>query len=88
MGSHTGFGGSPPFQQPKPYRMLHLVAYEKASLPQMARNTYIQYEGNMLGQYDANAEKEPPILPFDAKARETIARQFNEDDCTVHCMTN
>lgn len=46
------------------YRMLHLVALEKESLPILRSNTYLQTEGGILGQYGTNAEIEPENLPF------------------------
>ena len=48
--------------------MLYLVAREKESLPQLYENTYIQELGGMIGQYGANAVKEPEILLFDQDA--------------------
>ncbi len=65
------------------YRMLHLVAKEKESLPEMRSNTYVQTLGSMLGQYGENKEKEPPILTFDENAEACIRDIFGEKDATV-----
>ena len=65
------------------YRMVHLVAKEAESCPVMEGNTYVQSNGLMLGQYGANGLAEPPILPFDAHAEETIRTVFGETDATV-----
>ncbi len=54
------------------YRMLHLVAHQKSSLPRMDHNTYIQLAGGMLGQYGANEVSEPPMLPFEKSALDTL----------------
>ncbi len=61
------------------YRMLHLVALKKESLPKMERNTYAQHLGAMLGQYGANEQAEPAILPFDEHAAQTIAQTFGDE---------
>ena len=60
------------------YRILHLVAREKESLPQLYENTYIQDLGGMLGQYGENSEKEPEILMFDQKAEEKILDNLSD----------
>lgn len=65
------------------YRMLHLVCETPESLPLLAGNTYIQYPGGLLGQYGANAEEEPPILPFDEAAEETVRTVFGDRTATV-----
>ncbi len=66
------------------YRMLHLVAKKPESCPEMARNTYVQKLGLTLGQYGANESAEPPILPFDENAENTIAEVFGETDAKVY----
>ena len=60
------------------YRMLHLVAREKESLPQLYENTYVQDLGGMLGQYGENSVKEPDILLFDQKAEEKISDNLSD----------
>lgn len=70
------------------YRMLHLVAKETESCPEMYNNTYIQHHGNMIGQYGGNAEKEPSILLFDDKAEEKILSVFGDKDAKVYVVEN
>jgi hypothetical protein len=65
------------------YRMIHIVAKEEESLPIMRKNTYAQKKGFMLGQYGANHNAEPPILPFDEKVKNVIATTLGEPDANV-----
>ena len=64
--------------------MLHLVAKEPESLPDMARNVYVQHMGATLGQYGANQNGEPEMLVFDNKADETIARILKDAGAEVY----
>ena len=66
------------------YRMLHLVAREQESLPQLYENTYIQTTGSMLGQYGSNLVSEPEIMLFDANAEEIIREQWGDKDAKVY----
>ncbi len=66
------------------YRMVHLVALKEDSLPVMADNTYVQYVGDMLGQYGANEAAEPPIVPFDERAEDVIVNQWKDEYAAVH----
>ena len=66
------------------YRMLHLVAKEKESLPQMWENTYIQKLGHTLGQYGANNIAEPPVLSFAETAEEYITTIFSDKNAKVY----
>ncbi len=68
------------------FRMLHLVALDKESLPEMWSNTYIQTEGGMLGQYGENCEKEPEIEIFDTSAEEKIERIFKDSGAKVYIV--
>ena len=68
------------------YRMVHLVAKEASSLPQMYENTYIQFEGNPLGQYGANNVAEPPIRVFDKDVEKTLTDEFREKDPKVYII--
>ncbi|MBQ8551373.1 MAG: hypothetical protein IJ428_01010 [Clostridia bacterium] len=68
------------------YRMLHLVAEEQESCPAMYANTYVQHLGNMIGQYGANAEKEPDIEIFDERAEEKIASVFKDKEAKVYAI--
>jgi len=69
---------------PSAYRMLHLVARDAESLPEMSANTYIQDTGGMIGQYGANAEFEPEIVIFDEAADEKIERIFKDREAVVY----
>ena len=64
--------------------MVHLVAKEISSCPQMLRNTYVQHLSKTLGQYGANAEKEPDVLPFDSRAAEYIRDVFGDAGARVY----
>lgn len=66
------------------YRMVHLVAREQESCPQMYQNTYIQNLGATLGQYGANQIAEPENLVFDEQAEEKIKKIFAEENPTVY----
>ncbi len=68
------------------YRMLHLVAQKQESCPVMYENTYLQNEDKPLGQYGGNELAEPPILPFDRKADETIASIFKDQNAKVYLI--
>ena len=65
------------------YRMLHLVCGVPESLPQLEGNTFIQYPGGLLGQYGASQTAEPPVLPFDENAAETVRSVFKDAQATV-----
>ena len=66
------------------YRMIHTVAKEADSCPEMYGNTYIQYPGNLIGQYGANKIAEPPMLVYDADAETKIQNILGDKDATVH----
>jgi hypothetical protein len=63
--------------------MLHLVCEQPESLPKLDGNVYIQHAGGLLGQYGANAAAEPPVLPFDEAAAETVRTVFGDVRATV-----
>ena len=69
------------------YRMLHLVAKKKQSLPKMYRNTYIQYENGMLGQYGENEDAEPPIIAFDGDVDGVIHNTFGDEGALVYMLS-
>jgi len=68
------------------YRMLHLVAKEQESCPEMHDNTYIQYLGNMIGQYGGNEVKEPDIEMFDENAEKKITEIFGDKNAKVYVI--
>ena len=47
-------------------------------------NTYIQNLEMTLGQYGGNEIAEPPILPFDNKAKENIKNIFGDQTAKVY----
>ena len=65
------------------YRLLHLVCEQPESLPKLDGNVYIQHAGGLLGQYGANAAAEPPVLPFDEAAADTVRTVFGDVRATV-----
>ena len=65
------------------YRMVHLVAREKESLPKLYENTYIQKEGSMLGQYGENRDGEPEIECFGGNVEEIIKEQWGDINAKV-----
>ena len=68
------------------YRMLHLVARKEESLPALDHNTYMQTENQTLGQYGANKDSEPPILPFDTHAADTIRTIFHDQNPDINIL--
>ena len=65
------------------YRMLHLVARDKESLPQMYNNTYIQKLGLSLGQYGSKENGEPMNIVFDEIAEKRIEETLKDKDAVV-----
>ena len=68
------------------YRMLHLVAKKDEYCPEMDGNTYIQYNGQMIGQWGGNEIKEPEIEIFDEKAEEKINNIFGDKTAKVYVI--
>ena len=68
------------------YRLLHLVARDKNSCPEMRSNVYIQKRGALLGQYGPNAIQEPPVLIFDDNAPQIISNIFGDKEHCVHLI--
>ena len=68
------------------YRMLHLVAKEQESCPEMHDNVYIQHLGGKIGQYGGNAVAEPENLAFDEQAEEKINNVFGDKSATVYVI--
>lgn len=68
------------------YRMIHAVALKPESCPEMYENTYIQYLSAPLGQYGANAEKEPPNIVFDENAEKTVLEDFGDKNARVYTI--
>ena len=66
------------------YRMVHLVAKKQESCPRMWENTYVQHMGAKIGQYGANEVAEPPMLPFDSHAAETVHEVLGDRDAEVY----
>ena len=68
------------------YRMIHLVAKKAESCPEMAHNTYIQYQGQMIGQYGANEVAEPPITYFDGTEEKTLIQTYGEQAPRIYTI--
>ena len=68
------------------YRMLHLVAKEQSSCPDMHDNTYIQHLGGRIGQYGGNKEAEPENLVFDGQAEEKITKIFGDKNAKIYVI--
>ncbi len=66
------------------YRMLHIVAHDKESVPKLYGNTYIQELGGVLGQYGEYSKAATEIIPFDEKVKERILEQL-EDFGAIVC---
>ena len=65
------------------YRMLHLVAHEKESVPELNNNIYIQDLGGVIGQYGDYTGTEPEMIPFDQRAEERIHNQLGDSGAIV-----
>ena len=66
------------------FRMLHLVATDAESLPEMYENTYIQTNGLSLGQYGSKENGEPANRVFDERADKVIAEVLKDRDAKVY----
>ena len=68
------------------YRMLHLVADDLTSCPDMAGNTYIQTRGGLLGQYGTMGKEGAQMLMFDENAEETICNILGDPSAVVYLV--
>ncbi|MBR4033603.1 MAG: hypothetical protein IKJ04_02240, partial [Clostridia bacterium] len=68
------------------YRMIHTVALERESCPEMYENVYVQYLAAPLGQYGANRDGEPPNIVFDENAERTVREIFGDRDAEVYAI--
>lgn len=68
------------------YRMIHTVALERESCPEMYENVYVQYLAAPLGQYGANRDGEPPNIVFDENAERTVREIFGDRDAVVYAI--
>ncbi len=66
------------------YRMLHLVAAERASCPQMRGNTYVQHLGGLLGQYGQSGADGAAMLRFDENVAKTLVSHLGEREAKVY----
>lgn len=66
------------------YRLLHLVAQEKESLPRLDHNIYIQYASGCLGQYGANEKEAVPTLAFDKNAESIIRSVWGDEHAEIY----
>lgn len=68
------------------YRMIHTVALEESSCPEMYENTYLQNLSSPLGQYGANRESEPHNVVFDENAEKSVAEYLKDRDARVYII--
>lgn len=66
------------------YRMIHTVALDGASCPQMDGNTYIQHRGGVLGRYGENKISEPDDLIFDENAKKAAKEILGDREGKIH----
>ena len=66
------------------YRMIHTVALDSASCPEMVGNTYAQYLGGTLGRYGSNRASEPSDLIFDENAEKTVKDVLGDKTAKVY----
>jgi len=69
------------------YRMIHTVAAEEASCPDMHDNIYIQDLGGCIGKYGGNRLREPEDLLFDENAEEKIAKVLKDRNARVYWIS-
>ena len=67
-------------------RSLHLVAADAASCPVMQGNTYVQYEGGLLGKRGGNAGGEPEDIVFDAGIDEAIRTLLGDTEAKIYTV--
>ena len=63
------------------YRLVHIVAKDKQSLPVMSGNCYIQNENYLLGQFGSVDDCE--MITFDARASEVVKDKIGDENSTV-----
>ena len=68
------------------YRMIHTVALEESSCPEMYENTYVQNLSLPLGQYGANREIEPLNVVFDENAEKSVAEYLCDRNAKVYII--
>ncbi len=66
------------------YRMIHTVALDGASCPQMDGNTYIQHLGGAIGKYGENKIAEPDDLIFDENAEKTVKEILGDAEAEIY----
>jgi hypothetical protein len=66
------------------YRMIHTVALDAISCPEMVGNTYIQYWGGTLGLYGENRISEPRDLIFDENIEKTIKELLGDRTAKIY----
>jgi hypothetical protein len=66
--------------------MIHTVALEESSCPEMYENTYLQNLSSPLGQYGANRESEPHNVVFDENAEKSVAEYLKDRDARVYII--
>ena len=67
-------------------RSLHLVASASASCPVMEGNTYVQYEGGLLGKRGGRECGEPADIVFDGGIEDAIKTVFGDTEAKVYTV--
>lgn len=70
------------------YRLLHLVAWESESCPEMNGNTYIQYDGGILGQYGGNKSGEPEVITANEEIGKTVSEVLGDKNAVAFVIKN
>ena len=68
-------------------RSLHLVAEKSTSCPTMRGNTYVQYEGGLLGKRGGREGGEPSDILFDTGIEQAIRTAFGDTEALVYTVT-
>ena len=65
------------------YRIIHAVAGERESCPEMEGNTYVQHLDRPFGKYGANRDGEPADMIWNSTAKEFLQDVVEERNPTV-----
>ena len=68
------------------YRMIHTVALDSASCPEMVGNVYVQHLGGTLGRYGENRIAEPDDVIFDDRAEKAVKDIFGDETAEVYAV--
>ena len=68
------------------YRMIHTVALDSSSCPEMVGNVYVQHLGGTLGRYGENRIAEPDDVIFDDRAEKAVKDIFGDETAEVYAV--